>query len=60
MNGAPVTVLVTISLIEDDDIDLIEDDGDDVDEIEEYYQRKEQRAISRVAPTRAHDELGLS
>ena len=42
------------------DIDLIEDDGDDVDEIEEYDQRKEQRAISRVAPTRVHDELGLS
>ena len=39
-------------LIEGDDIDVLEDDDDNADQIEEYYQQKEQHAMSLASMVR--------
>jgi len=52
-----VDIIKDSDLILGDDIDVLEDDDDDADEIDEYYQRKEQRAMSLASMVRGKNSM---
>jgi hypothetical protein len=52
-----VDIINDINPIERDGIELFEDDDDEVDELEEYYQHKEQCAIYRASMVRGKNSM---
>jgi hypothetical protein len=52
-----VNIINDINPIEKDGIELFEDDDDEVDELEEYYQHKEQCAINRASMVRGKNSM---